>query len=279
MDEPHERLFEPTFNQSIKLRQAGPRVTSDAGAIGLREIDHRLGLTADLAAALIAPRDPDAIRYTQTELLRQNIYGLAPGYTHQDDADMLAHDVAKREGQILNFADRRSGEALSTCPTSDRFGHASAASAGHTTTLAGSRRSPASQTPTAMWPSTKSPSSSTAGATSPQAGRHTDRMSVPPMRLRRGGQVRPPGFRDSPWRPADHPLRLRQHAPGGHAGGRHLPAEVSAQAGRRQYGPGADEARLPFARLPAAARRSRPASKQVRPVRLPGETVWCPCSP
>ena len=96
MGEAHGRFFEPTFNQSIKLRQADQRITSDAGAILLREIDHRLGLTADLAAALLDPRDQESIRYTQTELLRQHIYTLALGYTHQDDADTMAHDVAMK---------------------------------------------------------------------------------------------------------------------------------------------------------------------------------------
>ena len=98
MGEAHGRFFEPTLNQSIKLRQADPRVTSDAGAILLREIDHRLGLTADLGAALLDPRDPDAIRYTQTELLRQHLYALALGYAHQDDHDILAHDPAAPPG-------------------------------------------------------------------------------------------------------------------------------------------------------------------------------------
>lgn len=41
-------LFEPTFNRSIKPRNADPRITSDAGTLRLREADHRLGLTADL---------------------------------------------------------------------------------------------------------------------------------------------------------------------------------------------------------------------------------------
>jgi len=93
MGECHGWLFEPTFNRSIKLRQADPRITSDAGALLLREVDHRLGLTADLAAGLFDPRDPLHIRYTQVELLRQHLYGLALGYAHQDDADTLAHDV------------------------------------------------------------------------------------------------------------------------------------------------------------------------------------------
>ncbi|MDP7179124.1 MAG: transposase [Verrucomicrobiota bacterium] len=77
MGERHGWLFEPTFNRSIKIRQADPRITSDAGALLLREVDHRLGLTADLAAELFDPRDPVRIRYTQTELLRQHLYGLA----------------------------------------------------------------------------------------------------------------------------------------------------------------------------------------------------------
>lgn len=89
-------LFEPTFNRSIKLRHADPRVTSDAGALLLREADHRLGLTADLAARLTDPRRADRIRYTQVELLRQHIYATALGYAHQDDADVLAHDVAMK---------------------------------------------------------------------------------------------------------------------------------------------------------------------------------------
>ena len=70
MGEGQGRLFDLTFNRSIKLRQADPRVTSDAGALLLREVDHRLALTADLAAGLFDPRDPQRTRYTQVELLR-----------------------------------------------------------------------------------------------------------------------------------------------------------------------------------------------------------------
>ncbi|MBK9127942.1 MAG: IS1380 family transposase [Phycisphaerales bacterium] len=87
-------MFEPTFNRAIKLRQADPRITSDAGALLLREVDHRLGLTADLAAQLTDDRAPQRIRYEPVELLRQHLYALALGYAHQDDQDMLAHDVA-----------------------------------------------------------------------------------------------------------------------------------------------------------------------------------------
>ena len=96
MGEGHGWLFEPTFNRAIKLRQADPRITSDAGALLLREVDQRLGLTADLATQLTDDRDPDRIRYQQVELLRQHLYALALGYAHQDDQDALAHDVAMK---------------------------------------------------------------------------------------------------------------------------------------------------------------------------------------
>ena len=96
MGERHGWLFEPTFNRSIKLRQADPRITSDAGALLLREVDHRLGLTAGLAGGLHDPRDAAHSRYTQTELLRQHLYGLALGHAHQDDHDALAHDVGMK---------------------------------------------------------------------------------------------------------------------------------------------------------------------------------------
>ena len=89
-------LFEPTFNRAIKLRLADPRITSNAGALLLREADHRLGLTADLAAQLTDERDAARIRYQPVELLRQHLYALALGYAHRDDQDALAHDVAMR---------------------------------------------------------------------------------------------------------------------------------------------------------------------------------------
>jgi len=96
MGEAHGCLFEPTFNRSIKIRQADPRITSGAGTLLFREVDHRMGLTTDMAAALTDGRDPRYTRYTQTELLRQHLYGLALGYAHQDDQDALAHDVAMK---------------------------------------------------------------------------------------------------------------------------------------------------------------------------------------
>jgi len=114
-------LFEHTFNRSIKLRLADPRITSDAGALLLREVDHRLGLTADLAAQLIDPRRADRIRYRQVELLRQHIYATALGYAHQDDQDTLAHDVAMKLAVWDRPSRRVADERLASQPSDWRL--------------------------------------------------------------------------------------------------------------------------------------------------------------
>ena len=106
---------------AIKVRQADSRITSNAGAVPLREIDHRLGLVADLAEELTDPRHPDRTRYTQVELLRQHLYALALGYTHQDDQDTLAHDVAMRLAVWDRPGEKVLEERLASQPTDWRL--------------------------------------------------------------------------------------------------------------------------------------------------------------
>ncbi len=96
MGEAQVTLFEPEFNRSIKVRTSDQRITSHAGAVLLRELDHQLGLVESLAERLADPRDAKKIRYTAIELLRERIYALALGSENQDDLDRLAHDPAMR---------------------------------------------------------------------------------------------------------------------------------------------------------------------------------------
>ena len=83
-------LFEPQFNRAVKVRTSDERITSDAGLVLLREADHRLGLVEYLTEQLVDPRRPDRIRYQLVDLVRERLYGLALGYSTQDDADRLA---------------------------------------------------------------------------------------------------------------------------------------------------------------------------------------------
>lgn len=89
-------FWEPSFNRSIKVRRSDERLTGDAGLLLLREADHRLSLTSDLAAAMHDPREAKQVRYTLAELLRQRLYALVQSHSAQDDLDRLAHDVAMK---------------------------------------------------------------------------------------------------------------------------------------------------------------------------------------
>jgi hypothetical protein len=121
MGEAHSRVFEPTFNGSVKVEVREERLTSDAGAVLLREADHRLGLVEALAAGLEDRRDPSKIRYTLCELLRERLYGLALGYAAADDADHLAHDPALRTAVWDRRGEEVIDERLASQPTQSRL--------------------------------------------------------------------------------------------------------------------------------------------------------------
>jgi len=121
MGERHSWLLEPTFQRAIKVAATDERLTSDGGAILLREADHRLGLCESLADRLQDPRKPECIRYTLLELLRERIYALALGYAAQDDVDRLAHDPAMRIACWDRTGEATLDERLASQPTQSRL--------------------------------------------------------------------------------------------------------------------------------------------------------------
>ena len=114
-------LFEPEFNRAVKVQTTDQRITSDAGLLLLREADHRLGLCEHLAGKLHDPRRPDRIRYELVELLRERVFGMALGYTTQDDADRLAHDPAMKLAAWNATGPAPIDERLASQPTQSRL--------------------------------------------------------------------------------------------------------------------------------------------------------------
>jgi hypothetical protein len=121
MGEAQCSVFEPEFNRSIKVQTTDQRITSHAGAILLREFDHQLGLTESIGEQVIDPRDPDKVRYTATELLRERIYALALGSQDQDDLDRLAHDPAMRMATWDRPGEEVLEQRLASQPTQSRL--------------------------------------------------------------------------------------------------------------------------------------------------------------
>ena len=92
----------------------GGAVTSNGGALLLREADRRLGLAAAVARRLGDPRQRGKLRHGVADLLRQRVFGIALGHEDPDDHADLRHDLGL---QTATGRDR----ALASAPTLCRF--------------------------------------------------------------------------------------------------------------------------------------------------------------
>jgi hypothetical protein len=96
MTECYQRSFDFPACKSRKVQVDfdGGEVTSDAGALLIRQADRKLRLTENLRQELNDPRRQASCDHQQLELLRQRIYGLALGYEDLNDHETLRKDVA-----------------------------------------------------------------------------------------------------------------------------------------------------------------------------------------
>ena len=106
----------------------GGHISSDGGALLLRETDSRLGITRQLAACFTDHRAPERIEHSVLEMLRQRIYGIALGYEDLNDHDDLMRDplfaLALGKTDPEGKARRRKGDegkALASSSTLNRL--------------------------------------------------------------------------------------------------------------------------------------------------------------
>jgi hypothetical protein len=108
------------FATPIILEPSAGQLSSDAGLLPFRQLDQRLGLTRDFAAALNDPRDPDLIEHTNLEMVRCRVYGILAGYEDQND-----HDTLRSDPVFKLVADRSPNDPnLASQPTLSRFENA-----------------------------------------------------------------------------------------------------------------------------------------------------------
>jgi len=79
--------------QVIEADFSGGDLGSDGGLLLLRQVDRRIGLTRQAAAALRDLRDRKRIHHELRDLLAQRIYGLCQGYEDLNDHDRLRRDT------------------------------------------------------------------------------------------------------------------------------------------------------------------------------------------
>lgn len=121
----------PWFNASVRIEARPERLSSDAGALLLREAAERTGILYFLSGRLKDDRDADRITHPQRELLATTLLLMAQGWRDQDDADALRHDplfslaVSSRRGVGPLFAPpvdaARTPDGLASQPTLSRL--------------------------------------------------------------------------------------------------------------------------------------------------------------
>ena len=85
-------LFSSLKRKNIRADFRGGRLTSDGGALLLREVDRSLGLIDAINACIRDPRNPFCTVHSQRALLAQRIFGIALGYEDLNDHDELRSD-------------------------------------------------------------------------------------------------------------------------------------------------------------------------------------------
>ena len=84
--------FQGFGRRKVRAAFDGGHISSDGGALLLREVDRRFGITRGLAGCFTDYRREGLIEHTVLELIRQRIYGIALGYEDLNDHDDLMRD-------------------------------------------------------------------------------------------------------------------------------------------------------------------------------------------
>ena len=98
----------------VRVDFSGGSISSNVGALLLREVDRKLGLTDRVARALGDRRQRAKVRHEVVSMVRQRVHAVAAGYEDLNDHDALRHD------EVVQTACERDA-ALASSSTLCRF--------------------------------------------------------------------------------------------------------------------------------------------------------------
>jgi len=121
-------LFDNLGSRQVVADFSGGYLSSDGGALLLRQIDRGLGISCCLARCFHDERDPRWVEHGLSELLSQRLIGLALGYEDLNDHNQLRRDplwaVACEKLDPLGanrLCESDRGRALASAPTLNRL--------------------------------------------------------------------------------------------------------------------------------------------------------------
>ncbi|MDP1860231.1 MAG: transposase [Gemmatimonadaceae bacterium] len=84
--------FQAVGGRVVRARFDGGALTSDGGAVLLREVDRATGILRRFAGCCTDARDPARVTHPVAAPVRQRVYGLALGYDYLNDHDRLRQE-------------------------------------------------------------------------------------------------------------------------------------------------------------------------------------------
>ncbi|RPJ85789.1 MAG: IS1380 family transposase [Acidobacteria bacterium] len=84
--------FHSLYRREVKAEFSGGKLTSDGGALLLRQVEARLGVIERFAGCFSDYRKPEWIEHSVFSLVSQRVYGLALGYEDLNDHEDLRRD-------------------------------------------------------------------------------------------------------------------------------------------------------------------------------------------
>src|SRR5579884_2636658 len=88
--------FATEARREIVAEFKGGAISSDGGALLLRETDRKMNLLPRFSQCFLDGRDPGLIEHSVEQLLRQRVYALALGYEDLNDHEQLRNDPLLR---------------------------------------------------------------------------------------------------------------------------------------------------------------------------------------
>ena len=105
MDSTPEQLrFASIPGCTIRADFAGGGLSSDLGPLLLKGVDHQIGLTERVCAAINDTRHPGYITHSLHDILKQRIYQIASGY-EDDEPPCSAHNAGGSSERLAKDAD------------------------------------------------------------------------------------------------------------------------------------------------------------------------------
>jgi hypothetical protein len=107
-------------SKPVLVEPSAAQVSTDGGLLPFRQLDERLGLTAQFAAALTDRRSVGHVDHSFLEMTRMRVYGILADYPDQNDHDVLRSDPIFKLICNRSIQDRD----LASQPTLSRFENA-----------------------------------------------------------------------------------------------------------------------------------------------------------